>query len=309
MPPGASDRDNRTVRLVADRAGIRLDQYICQSCTGISRTSVQRLIGDGHVSLNDMAAKASQKIRPGDLIVVHVPPPEPSLLLVPESIPLDILYEDADIVVVNKPAGVTVYPAPGHPRQTLMNAILAHCPDVSKIDGSVRPGIVHRLDKDTSGVMVVAKNKAAHLNLSAQLKNRRVLKQYLVLVRGNPAPDRGTVEAPIGRHPRDRKRMAVISGGRHARTLYRVVRRLGSYALVEATLETGRTHQIRVHFSHAGWPVAGDGVYGAKVGWLGRQFVHASRLGLRLPSNGEWVVFSAELPRDLKEALERAGDG
>ena len=294
---------------MADRSGVRLDQYICQSDTGISRTSVQRLIGDGHVTLNDMAAKASQKIRAGDVVLVNVPPPEPSPLLVPENIPLDIVHEDADIVVVNKPAGVTVYPAPGHPHQTLMNAILAHCPDVSRIDGSVRPGIVHRLDKDTSGVMVVAKNKAAQLNLSAQLKNRRVLKQYLVLVRGNPVPEQGTVEAPIGRHPRDRKRMAVVSGGRQARTLYRVVRRVGRYALVEATLETGRTHQIRVHFSHVGWPVAGDGVYGVKVGWLGRQFVHASRLGLRLPSNNEWAVFSAELPRDLAEALEEAGRG
>ena len=294
---------------MADRSGVRLDQYICQSDTGISRTSVQRLIGDGHVTLNDMAAKASQKIRAGDVVLVNVPPPEPSPLLVPENIPLDILHEDADIVVVNKPAGVTVYPAPGHPHQTLMNAILAHCPDVSRIDGSVRPGIVHRLDKDTSGVMVVAKNKAAQINLSAQLKNRRVLKQYLVLVRGNPVPEQGTVEAPIGRHPRDRKRMAVVSGGRQARTLYRVVRRVGRYALVEATLETGRTHQIRVHFSHLGWPVAGDGVYGVKVGWLGRQFVHASRLGLRLPSNNEWAVFSAELPRDLAEALEEAGRG
>ncbi len=304
-PPGTSDRDSRTIRLVADRAGIRLDQYICQSCAGISRTSVQRLIGDGHVTVNEMAAKASQKIRAGDVVVVSVPPPEPSPLLVPEDIPLDILYEDADILVVNKPAGVTVYPAPGHPRQTLMNAVLAHCPDVSKIDGSVRPGVVHRLDKDTSGVMVVAKRKSAQLNLSAQLKSRRVLKQYLVLVRGNPRPEQGTVDAPIGRHPRDRKKMAVVTGGREARTLYRVVRRLGSYALVEATLETGRTHQIRVHFSRMGWPVAGDGVYGVKVEWLSRQFVHASRLGLRLPSNNEWVVFSAKLSRDLEEALER----
>lgn len=293
---------------MADRSGVRLDQYVCQSGAGISRTSLQRLIADGHVTLNDMPAKASQKIRAGDTVVVSIPPPEPSPYLIPEDIPLDILYEDADVVVVNKPAGVTVYPAPGHPRQTLMNAILAHCPDVSRIDASVRPGVVHRLDKDTSGVMVVAKNKAAQLNLSAQLKNRRVLKQYLVLVKGNPTPGEGTVDAPIGRHPKDRKRMAVVSGGRQARTHYRVVRRLGRYSLVEATLETGRTHQIRVHFSHVGWPVAGDGVYGVKVGWLGRQFVHASRLGLRLPSNGEWVVFGAELPRELKEALERAGD-
>ncbi len=304
-PPGPPDRECQTIRLVADRAGVRLDHYICQTCTGVSRTTVQRLIGDGHVTLNDMAVKASQKIRPGDVVVVSVPPPRPSPVLVPEGIPLDILYEDADILVVNKPAGVTVYPAPGHPRQTLMNAVLAHFPDVSKIDGSVRPGIVHRLDKDTSGVMVVAKSKVAQLNLSAQLKNRRVLKQYLVLVKGNPTPGEGTVDAPIGRHPKDRKRMAVVKGGREARTLYRVVRRLGGYSLVEATLETGRTHQIRVHFSRMGWPVVGDGVYGVKVDWLGRQFVHASRLGLRLPSNSQWAVFSAGLPPDLGEALER----
>jgi len=304
-PPGTPDRENRTIRLTADRAGIRLDQFICQSCTGISRTSVQRLIADGLVTLNGRAAKASQKTKAGDVVVASIPPPEPSPYLIPEDIPLDILYEDADILVVNKPAGVTVYPAPGHPRQTLMNAVLAHCPGITRIDGSVRPGIVHRLDKDTSGVMVVAKSKAAQLNLSAQMKSRRVLKQYLVLVRGNPVPERGTVDAPIGRHPRDRKKMAVVTGGREARTLYRVVKRLGSYALVEATLETGRTHQIRVHFSRMGWPVAGDGVYGVKVEWLKRQFVHARRLGLRLPGNDEWVVFSAELPRDLGEALER----
>lgn len=304
-PPGPPDWECQTIRLVADRAGVRLDHYICQTCTGVSRTTVQRLIGDGHVTLNDMAVKASQKIRPGDVVVVSVPPPQPSPVLVPEGIPLDILYEDADILVVNKPAGVTVYPAPGHPRQTLMNAVLAHFPDVSKIDGSVRPGIVHRLDKDTSGVMVVAKSKVAQLNLSAQLKNRRVLKQYLVLIKGNPTPGEGTVDAPIGRHPKDRKRMAVVKGGREARTLYRVVRRLGGYSLVEATLETGRTHQIRVHFSRMGWPVVGDGVYGVKVDWLGRQFVHASRLGLRLPSNSQWAVFSAGLPPDLGEALER----
>ncbi len=304
-PPGPPDWECQTIRLVADRAGVRLDHYICQTCRGVSRTTVQRLIGDGHVTLNDMAVKASQKIRPGDVVVVSVPPPQPSPVLVPEGIPLDILHEDAEILVVNKPAGVTVYPAPGHPRQTLMNAVLAHFPDVSKIDGSVRPGIVHRLDKDTSGVMVVAKSKVAQLNLSAQLKNRRVLKQYLVLVKGNPTPGEGTVDAPIGRHPKDRKRMAVVKGGREARTLYRVVRRLGGYALVEATLETGRTHQIRVHFSRMGWPVVGDGVYGVKVDWLCRQFVHASRLGLRLPSNNQWVVFSAALPPDLGEALER----
>lgn len=295
----------RTLRLVADEASVRLDQYICRSGTGISRTSIQRLINSGRVTVNDMVAKPSQKTRVGDAIVVSVPPPEPSPFLVPENVPLSILYEDSDIIVVDKPAGTAVYPAFGHPSHTLMNAILAHCPGITEIDGSVRPGVVHRLDKDTSGVMVVAKSKAAQLNLSSQLKGRRVLKQYLVLVRGNPTPEEGTIEAPIGRHPRDRKRMAVVARGREARTLYRVVRRLNGYSLVRATLHTGRTHQIRVHFSRVGWPVAGDAVYGVKVEWLDRQFVHASRLGLRLPSSGEWMEFSAELPRDLEEALGR----
>lgn len=293
------------VRLVADQAGVRLDQYICQSQTAISRSSVQRLINDGRVTVNDALAKPSQRTRVGDVIVVRVPSPEPSPLLVPEDTPLDVLYEDRDIIVVNKPAGTTVYPAFGHASHTLMNAILAHCPGITEIDGSVRPGIVHRLDKDTSGVMVVAKNKSAQLNLSTQLKGRHVLKQYLVLVRGNPKPEEGTVDAPIGRHPRDRKRMAVVAGGRGARTLYRVRRHLNGYALVEATLQTGRTHQIRVHFSRMGWPVIGDATYGVRVEWLHRQFVHASRLGLRLPSSGEWVEFSAELPRDLQAALAR----
>jgi 23S rRNA pseudouridine1911/1915/1917 synthase len=186
-----------------------------------------------------------------------------------------------------------------------MNAVLAHCPDISRIDGSVRPGIVHRLDKDTSGVMVVAKSKMAQLNLSAQLKGRRVLKKYLVLVKGYPSPEQGVIEAPIGRHPRDRKRMAVVSGGREARTAYRVTKRFSGYSLVEVTLLTGRTHQIRVHFSRMGWPVAGDAVYGVKTPYLERQFVHASRLGFHLPSGGEWSEFSSKLPQDLEEALEQ----
>jgi len=293
-----------TVRLVADESAARLDQYIFRSLTGTSRTAVQRLITDGHVTVNDTAAKPSQRTRLGDVIVVKIPPPQPSPLLVPEDIPLSILYEDGDVIVVNKPAGITVYPAFGHPSHTLMNAIMAHCPAITEIDGSVRPGIVHRLDKDTSGVMVVAKSKAAQLNLSAQLKGRRMLKQYLVLVEGHPKPDEGTVDAPMGRHPRDRKKMAVVEGGREARTLYRVLRHLNGYALVEATLQTGRTHQIRVHFARMGWPVVGDAVYGVKVGWLDRQFVHACRLGLCLPSSGQWREFTAGLPADLEQALE-----
>jgi 23S rRNA pseudouridine1911/1915/1917 synthase len=238
------------------------------------------------------------------VILVRVPPPEPSPELVPEEVPLAILYEDRDIVVVNKPAGLTVYPAPGHPCHTLMNAVLAHCPEISTIESSVRPGVVHRLDKDTSGAMVVAKNKAAQLNLVSQFRSHRMLKKYLVLVKGSPSPEQGVIEAPIGRHPKDRKRMAVVEGGRASRTLYRVTRRFNGYSLVEATLQTGRTHQIRVHFSHKRWPVVGDATYGVQVEWLGRQFVNAWTLGFKLPGSGNYVEFQAELPADLVEALE-----
>ena len=295
----------RTLRLAADRAGVRLDLYISQSCNELSRSSVQKLISSGHVTVNDLMARPSSKVKLGDTIVINVPVPEAAPALVAEQIPLNVLYEDNDILVIDKPAGIAVYPAPGHPSHTLMNAVLAHFPDISNIDGSVRPGIVHRLDKDTSGVMVVAKNKSAQLDLYAQLKGRRVLKKYLVLVKGYPSPEQGVIEAPIGRHPRDRKRMAVVSGGREARTVYRVTRRFSGYSLVEVTLLTGRTHQIRVHFSRMGWPVAGDAVYGVRTSFLERQFVHARRLGFHLPSSGEWVEFSSRLPQDLEEALEQ----
>lgn len=295
----------KTIHLIAAKAGLRLDLYICESDKDFTRSHVQKLINSGHVTVNDRVAKPSLKIKVGDAIVVNLPPPEPSPALVAEHMPLAILYEDSDLLVIDKPAGITVYPAPGHPSRTLMNAVLAHCPGISNIDGSVRPGIVHRLDKDTSGVMVVAKNKVAQLNLSAQLKSRRVLKKYLVLVKGHPSPEEGVIEAPIGRHPKDRKRMAVVPGGREARTLYKVRRRLDGYTLVEATLQTGRTHQIRVHFSRMGWPVAGDPVYGMRTPCLQRQFVHAFLLGFRLPSTGEYVEFRSELPVDLEEALEK----
>ncbi len=294
----------RRLSLTADRSDVRLDLFISQSGEGLSRALVQRLIDEGLVLVNGQPAKPSRKVRAGDVIAVVIPPPEPSPELVPEAVPLAILYEDRDILVVNKPAGLTVYPAPGHPRHTLMNAVLAHCPEISGIESSVRPGVVHRLDRDTSGAMVVAKNKAAQLHLVAQFKGRRMLKKYQVLVQGHPSPDEGAIEAPIGRHPRDRQRMAIIESGRPSRTLYRVARRFHGYSLVEATLLTGRTHQIRVHFWHRRWPVVGDAVYGVKVDWLGRQFVHAWKLGFRLPGSGQYMEFEAPLPADLLEALE-----
>jgi len=288
----------------ADRSGVRLDLFICQSCEGLSRSLVQKLIDDGHVLINGELGKPSRKVKGDDVILIHVPPPEPSPELVPEEVPLAILYEDRDVLVVNKPAGVTVYPAPGHPCHTLMNAVLAHCPEISSIESSVRPGVVHRLDKDTSGAMVVAKNKAAQLNLISQFRSHRMLKKYLVLVKGCPSPEQGVIEAPIGRHPKDRKRMAVVEGGRDSRTLYKVTRRFNGYSLMEATLQTGRTHQIRVHFAHKRWPVVGDSVYGVQVEWLGRQFVHAWTLGFRLPGSGDYLEVRAELPADLQDALD-----
>jgi len=295
----------KTLHLVVDKANLRLDRYILESYKEFTRSYIQKLIKEGYISVNGRVAKPSLKPKIGDVVVINLPPPSPSPSLVPESIPLVLVYEDKDLLVIDKPAGITVHPAPGHPSHTLINAILAHCPEISVIDGSLRPGVVHRLDKDTSGLMMVAKNKQTQLNLSSQFKSRRVLKRYLILVRGCPSPEEGIIEAPIGRHPRNRKRMAVVHGGREARTLYRVLRRLDGYALVEATLETGRTHQIRVHFSAIGCPVVGDAVYGMKSPYLGRQFVHACCLGFRLPSTGEYVEFCSKLPVELEQVLER----
>jgi 23S rRNA pseudouridine1911/1915/1917 synthase len=285
------------------RAGGRLDKYIAEECPELSRSYVQRLMSEGYITVNDRAAKSSLRLNVGDRVTAIIPPPAPPSPL-PEEIPVNIVYEDSDLLVVDKPTGLTVHPAPGHPSHTLVNAILAHCPDLT-IGGSVRPGIVHRLDKNTSGLMVVAKNDAAHQDLSNQIKARSVLKRYLVLVQGRLSPERGIIEAPIGRDVSNRKRMAVVSQGREARTQYQVIRYLDNFTLLEVTLETGRTHQIRVHLSAIGFPVVGDEVYGRKSPILKRQFVHACHLGFRLPSSGDWMEFSSELAPDLKEALER----
>lgn len=298
----------RSIRLVASETDLRVDKYICQSCEELTRSQLQKLIHEGLVTVNGKAARASLKPRPGDEIVIRLPPPSPSPALLPEDIPLTVLYEDDDIMVIDKPADIAVHPAPGHPSHTLMNAILAHFPAISAIDSSVRPGIVHRLDKDTSGLMVVAKNKVAHLNLAGQLKNRRMLKRYMAMVKGSPSPEEGSIEAPIGRHPRDRKRMAVVPNGREAHTFYRVVRHFKGYSLIEVTLHTGRTHQIRVHLSHIGCPVVGDAVYGVRSPYLERQFLHAFLLGFKLPGTGEYVEFRSELPGELRWVLEQLPD-
>jgi 23S rRNA pseudouridine1911/1915/1917 synthase len=291
---------------VADKPGTRLDKFVSEKCPEISRTQAQKLVVEGHITVNGCAAKPSLKLDVGDKIDIFIPPTPPSPLS-PETIPLNILYEDDDLLVVDKPAGLTVHPAPGHPEHTLVNAILAHFPHLADISDSLRPGIVHRLDKDTSGVMLVAKNRAAQLNLINQFKSRAIVKAYLVLVKGRLTPERGIIEAAIGRHPGNRKRMAVVTGGREARTQYRVIKYIDDYTLLEVTPETGRTHQIRVHLAAIGYPVLGDAVYGVKSPHLSRQFLHASRLGFKLPSTGEYVEFTSELPLDLAKALKEIG--
>ena len=294
---------DKVYSLIADEGDIRLDKYVCQQLPELSRTRAQRLIADGHITVNGQPAKPGIKLNTGDRLEVAIPP-TPSEQLLPESIPLNILYEDEDLLVVDKPAGLTVHPAPGHTSHTLVNALLAHLPHLADIGDSLRPGIVHRLDKDTSGLMLVAKNSAAQANLIGQFKSHSVTKAYLVLVKGRLTPDTGIIEAAVGRDPRHRQRMAVVVGGREASTGYQVVKYFGDYTLLEVRPETGRTHQIRVHLGAIGFPVVGDKVYGVKSPFLSRQFLHACRLGFSLPSSGEYVEFKSELPADLEQALK-----
>lgn len=291
------------LHLVAHQSGLRLDKYLSQQCPHLSRSSIQKLIKEGYILVNDCATKANLKLKEGERISIITPPPTLTTLA-PEDIPLSIVHEDGDLMVIDKPAGLTVHPAPGHPSHTLVNALLSHCPELAKVNGSLRPGIVHRLDKDTSGLMVIAKNDAAKLSLTEQLRNRAMAKRYLLLVQGHLSPASATIDAPIGRHPHYRKYMAVTSEGKKAQTQYKVKRLLRGYTLVEAALITGRTHQLRVHFSAIGYPVAGDAVYGVKVSFLPRQFVHACYLGFHSPSTGKFLEFTSALPADLLQAIE-----
>jgi len=296
----------KTHRLTADRPGERLDAFIARSLPDVSRSHVQKLIDQGLVTIGSRVPKPSEKTEEGMVVTVHIPPPEETGLEA-EDIPLTIIYQDDDVIVIDKPAGLTVHPAPGHPSGTLVNALLAACPDLQGIAGTLRPGIVHRLDKDTSGLLVVAKNDRAMQALQAQLKERRIHKKYLALVRGVPSPREGQIEAPIGRHPKNRKKMAVIDNGREAITRYRVREELDGYALLEVEPVTGRTHQIRVHLAAINHPVFGDPVYGQRSDILGRQFLHAWKLGFGMPLGGREVEFESPLPPDLRETLAKLG--
>ena len=296
-------RESEIKEIQATEPGIRLDKYLAKMYTDLSRSYIQKLIEQGYVMVNGYRAKVSQKLNNGDKISIYLPHPEPTSLIA-EPIPLNIVYEDNNLIVLNKPAGLTVHPAPGHTSHTLVNALLAHCPDLAEFGDSPRPGIVHRLDKDTSGLMIIAKNSPTQQNLINQFKARSISKGYFVLVKGKLSPTRGIIEAPIGRDPANRKRMSIVTSGRPGRTGYKVKEYLDNYTLLEVTLDTGRTHQIRVHLAAIGYPVVGDSVYGVKSAYLKRQFVHAYRLGFHIPPSGEYKEFTCELAQDLKQAFE-----
>jgi 23S rRNA pseudouridine1911/1915/1917 synthase len=301
----------RTLSLTADRSGERLDSFVARRCPELSRSYAGRLIDEGLVTLDGRQAKRSERVEASASVSVTIPPPE-MIELEPEEIPLTIIYQDGDLIVLDKPAGLTVHPAPGHPSGTLVNALLAAAPDLRGIAGTIRPGIVHRLDKDTSGLMVVAKNGRAQSALQSQLKEREVHKTYLALVHRVPKPAEGRIEAPIGRHPKNRKKMAVVAGGREAITKYRVREEIGGgrYALLEVEPVTGRTHQIRVHMAALGHPVVADATYGRRSTVLDRQFLHAHKLAFAMPLGGRKVEFESPLPPDLKKALaELAANG
>ena len=285
----------------------RLDAFLASSLDGLTRSQATRLIESGEVAVNGKTAGKSYKLAGGEDIAVTLPEPEP-VEAVPQDIPLDVVYEDADVIVVNKPSGMVVHPAPGHPDGTLVNALLYHCAGtLSGIGGALRPGIVHRIDRDTSGLIIAAKNDAAHQYLSAQLADHTLARTYECIVVGALREDRGTVDAPIARHPADRKRMAVVAGGREAVTHWEVIARYPGYTHVRCRLETGRTHQIRVHMAYIGHPILGDTVYGTKkeVPGLTGQCLHAVGLRFLHPRTHEVVELSCPLPEEFTRMLQK----
>nr|WP_326126374.1 RluA family pseudouridine synthase [uncultured Oscillibacter sp.] len=296
-----------TLRPGEDQAGRRADVWLAEAVEGLTRSAAARLLEEGRVTRGGKPLSKSARLDGGETVEVSLPEPEP-VDLVPQDIPLDIVYEDGDVIVVNKPKGLVVHPAPGHPDGTLVNALLFHCGDsLSGVGGALRPGIVHRIDRDTSGLIIAAKNDRAHQALSAQLQDHTLARTYQCVVTGSLRQDSGTVDAPIGRHPTDRKRMAVVPNGRPAVTHYQVLERFPGFTHVQCRLETGRTHQIRVHMAHIGHPILGDTVYGAKkpVPGLRGQCLHAAGLRFRHPRTGELVELSAPLPPEFQEQLRK----
>ncbi|BAZ38386.1 putative pseudouridine synthase [Calothrix sp. NIES-4101] len=298
------------INLYVEDSGERLDRYLADEIPELSRSRIQSLIEEGCVQVNRQPC-ASKKIavQAGDNIIITIPDAAP-LELQPENVPLDILYEDEQLIIINKPAGLVVHPAPGHPNGTLVNAVLAHCPNLPGIGGIQRPGIVHRLDKDTTGAIAIAKTEQAHQHLQAQLKAKTARREYLGIVYGVPKTESGTIDLPIGRHPVDRKKMAIIpveKGGRVAVTHWQVKERIGNYTLILFQLETGRTHQIRVHSAQDNHPIVGDPLYSSARSLgvnLSGQALHAWRLRLQHPLTEEWVEAIAPLPEEFLKLLE-----
>ena len=300
-------------KIVVDEADARLDAYIAKVKSDISRTMIQKLIEEGNILVNGKSKKISYKVQIGDEIELNIPEAK-EIELKAENIPVEVIYEDNDIIVVNKPKGMVVHPANGNPDGTLVNAIMAMCKDsLSGIGGEIRPGIVHRLDKDTSGLLIVAKNDKAHINMSEQIKNREVKKIYIALVRGVVSENEATINMPIGRSTKDRKKMAVRKDGKEAVTHFKVLKRYNKYTLLEVKIDTGRTHQIRVHMAEIGHPVVGDMVYSNGKNEFGveGQMLHAKSLDFRHPITGKQMHLEAELPEYFEKVLEQLtkGDG
>ncbi len=295
---------SRTFTLVAGADAGRLDRFVADRVPDLSRSRLHRLISQGMVTLDGAPAKSASRLRCGQRVTVTVPDPVQSRLE-PQAMALDVVHEDDDVIVIDKPAGLSVHPGPGHPDETLANAVLAMCPGLQDIGGTARPGIVHRLDKDTSGLIAVAKNERAQSRLSAQVRERGFTKGYLALTVGRLPRPEAVIEAPIGRDRSNRKRMAVVSNGRKSTTRYRVERYFDAHSLVDVRPTTGRTHQVRVHFASIGHPLVGDSTYGRGDPRLGRHFLHAHRLGFLLPSTGEYAEFTSPLPVELRAFLDQ----
>lgn len=299
-----------TVTAEAEDAGTRADVFLAAKL-GVSRSNMQKLLEDGRVKRGEKIIKANYKVRAGEMFVVDIPEPE-QIEAVPENIPLDIIYEDDDVAVLNKARGMVVHPAPGNYTGTLVNALLYHCSNLSGINSAIRPGIVHRLDKDTSGIMIVAKNDAAHISLSQQIQSKTAVRTYLAVVRGNIKTDSGTIETQIARDKTDRKKMSVVKeGGRDAITDYEVLERFGKYTLVRCKLRTGRTHQIRVHMEYLGYPLVGDPKYSPMKTPFGikGQALHSHTLEFTHPRTGERMKFEAPLPEDMHKIITRLHNG
>ena len=299
---------NVTYTIEEQHAGERIDKAVSSLQTEWSRTQIGNWVSEGVLTVNGEVVKPKYKVKTGDVIEITVPEVE-ELEIVAEDLNLEIVYEDADVLVVNKPKGMVVHPAPGHTTGTLVNGLMHHCTDLSGINGVMRPGIVHRIDKDTSGLLMVAKNDVAHESLVNQLVAKTVTRKYTALVHGHIAHDKGTIDAPIGRDTKDRQKQAVVDSGKHAVTHFQVIERFGDYTLVECRLETGRTHQIRVHMNYIGFPLVGDPKYGPrKTIDFGGQVLHAGVLGFIHPVTGEYLEFSAPLPEDFEQLLATLRD-